>query len=443
MSEYYDEHYVRSIVRMGDSRNVYTNQALFTSRKIKLIEKGVKVDSTLYDRLVSHKLIPKIDECLTVENSVTPDTLHDYAKSLLDNDDKIALLRCDERSIGKILNALREIPLVDPIAFKLTVARTQRPDVFEHSIRVAIAALHLAVNSLFFSQKELATLAAAAVFHDLGILHTPPELLEPGRILEMTERHHLYAHPLTAYLILKEYPEYYPDISRTVLEHHERLDGSGYPRALAADEICLGAQVLMLAEVTVAVLQKAPPAEALGRLSVLLRINRKKLNRELCHSMFHLVFGTHTGDDDGDDSGAERTAPADSGRFETQLSEIALVFRRWDEARTTLRKTEKKRAREPLPLLIGSRVHHLQRALHHAGLDLAHLSSLTEIVRECNGENDDVLGELALLVDETRWQLTQIVYETHRRMNDAEAANMPPTSVLGWLKDSSEILRIH
>ena len=49
MPERYDEHYVQSVVRMGDSRNVYTNQAIFTTNKIKLVEKGVKVDSALYE----------------------------------------------------------------------------------------------------------------------------------------------------------------------------------------------------------------------------------------------------------------------------------------------------------------------------------------------------------------------------------------------------------
>ena len=61
MEPRHDEHYIRSITQMGDAQNVVTSQAIFTSKKIKLIEKGVKVNSALFERLVSHKLIPKID----------------------------------------------------------------------------------------------------------------------------------------------------------------------------------------------------------------------------------------------------------------------------------------------------------------------------------------------------------------------------------------------
>ena len=52
MEQRYDEHYIRSITQMGDTQNVVTSQAIFTTRKIKLIEKGVRVNSALFERLV-------------------------------------------------------------------------------------------------------------------------------------------------------------------------------------------------------------------------------------------------------------------------------------------------------------------------------------------------------------------------------------------------------
>ena len=76
MEQRYDEHYIRSITQMGDTQNVVTSQAIFTTRKIKLIEKGVRVNSALFERLVSHKLIPKIDHCLAVENGISRERIN-------------------------------------------------------------------------------------------------------------------------------------------------------------------------------------------------------------------------------------------------------------------------------------------------------------------------------------------------------------------------------
>lgn len=86
MEQRYDEHYIRSITQMGDTQNVVTSQAIFTTRKIKLIEKGVRVNSALFERLVSHKLIPKIDHCLAVENGISRERIKAYAMNLLDTD---------------------------------------------------------------------------------------------------------------------------------------------------------------------------------------------------------------------------------------------------------------------------------------------------------------------------------------------------------------------
>ena len=156
---------------MGDLHSVITNQSIFTSKKIKLIDKGVKVTSALFDRLSGHKLTPKIDQCLSVANAVTVKMLHDYAQDLLDNDPGLSVLRKHPSECERILRAFHGLPLLPSMAFKLTVASTQRPEVYDHSIRVALISIYLALRSGIHSENDLASLAAAAVFHDLGLLH--------------------------------------------------------------------------------------------------------------------------------------------------------------------------------------------------------------------------------------------------------------------------------
>jgi len=428
MDQRYDEHYIRSITQLGESRAVVTNQAIFTTRKIKLIEKGVKVNSALFDRLVSHKLIPKIDHCLTVEDSVRLEDIKDYAAKLLDTDPGLEVLRGDDRVRSRILRAFDDIPLCDAMSFKLTVAWSQRPEVFDHSIRVVLIALSLAIRNFFLSLKELATLAAAAVFHDLGILHVSPELLRPGRRLEKSERHHLYAHPITGYLILREFAEYHPEISRTVFEHHERLDGSGYPRGLKAEQICLGAQILMLAEAANTIFEQGQKSNNLARFSVLLKLNQKKFNGELSNCLLALVQGMHAEDDQTD---AQSSAFAAVPTLESRLREVASIFKDWKSVRVRWRAAiEETTVAAPLLSIIDERIEDLQRMLLHAGFEVSNPGILIALLQD----DPEAVSELNILLGEVRWQLREIIYEAHRRLEErGDVAEGIESLALDWI----------
>lgn len=93
--------------------------------------------------------------------------------------------------------------------------------------------------------------------HDIGKIAVPIEILgKPGR-LSGPEMEIIRAHPQTGYEILKgiEFP--WP-IAEMVWQHHERIDGSGYPRGLAGDEICLEARIIAVADVFDAITSHRP-----------------------------------------------------------------------------------------------------------------------------------------------------------------------------------------
>ena len=435
MEQRYDEHYIRSITQMGDTQNVVTSQAIFTTRKIKLIEKGVRVNSALFERLVSHKLIPKIDHCLAVENGIGRESIKEYAMKLLDTDPGLEVLRGDPKVRSSIARAFDDIPLCEPMAFKLTVAWSQRPEVFDHSIRVALISLSLAIRNFFLSVKELASLAAAAVFHDIGILHVAPELLCPGRRLEKSERHHLYAHPITGYLILREFADYHPEISRTVFEHHERLDGSGYPRGLKEEQICLAAQILMLAEAANTIFEQGDKAKNLARFSVLLKLNQKKFNSELSNGLLALVQEMQT---DEDHSDAQSSAFDSAPTVESRLREVARIFKDWKATRTQHQSAvETHQTAITLPSIIDERIQDLQRMLLHAGFDVSNLGILIAILQD----DPEAMIELNILLGEVRWQLREIIYETHRRLDERSGAiDDVESSALDWISRNEKAI---
>jgi HD-GYP domain-containing protein (c-di-GMP phosphodiesterase class II) len=101
------------------------------------------------------------------------------------------------------------------------------------------------------------------VVHDLGKIHIPAEILSKPTRLNAIEYELIKAHSETGYDILKGIDFPWP-IAQIVLQHHERLDGSGYPRGIKGDEILLETRILTVADVVEAMASHRPYRPSLG-----------------------------------------------------------------------------------------------------------------------------------------------------------------------------------
>ena len=147
-----------------------------------------------------------------------------------------------------------------------------------HQQRVAELACAMA-EKMGFSQDQVKGIHMAGIIHDLGKIAVPAEILsKPGRLNDL-EFGLIKTHPVTGYDILKgvEFP--WP-IAEMVYQHHERMDGSGYPRGLKENEILLEARILSVADVVEAMASHRPYRAALGIEVALDEIYR---NRGVCY----------------------------------------------------------------------------------------------------------------------------------------------------------------
>ncbi|QWD61870.1 HD-GYP domain-containing protein [Polynucleobacter sp. MWH-UH25E] len=106
-------------------------------------------------------------------------------------------------------------------------------------------------------------LKMAALIHDIGKVSIPSELLTKPTKLSPLEYSLMKEHVNNGYLILKDIPFPWP-IADMVRQHHERLDGSGYPQGLKGDEILMGARVLAVADIIESMSSHRPYRPALG-----------------------------------------------------------------------------------------------------------------------------------------------------------------------------------
>jgi putative nucleotidyltransferase with HDIG domain len=143
-----------------------------------------------------------------------------------------------------------------------------------HQRRVSDLARTIA-EELGLSNELIETIRMAAIIHDLGKIYIPAEILnKPGEILDI-EFNLIKNHPKIAYDILRSINFPWP-IADVVFQHHERLNGSGYPSGLKGADIALPARIISVADVVEAMGSRRPYREALGIDKALEEITTQK-----------------------------------------------------------------------------------------------------------------------------------------------------------------------
>jgi response regulator RpfG family c-di-GMP phosphodiesterase len=129
-----------------------------------------------------------------------------------------------------------------------------------HQHRVALIAMGIG-RKLGLTQKEIEIINVAGLLHDIGKVAVPVELLVRPSKLTTPEFQLMKLHPQASYDIIKDIPfveSLGKDVSIIVLQHHERLDGTGYPRGLTNDELELESKILSVSDVIEAMSSHRP-----------------------------------------------------------------------------------------------------------------------------------------------------------------------------------------
>lgn len=390
-------HYLRTVTELAERRKVVALAAIYSENGIKLIDKGTRIDARMYEGLLQHKLREPIDQHLSVADPVNVTSLRAQAELLLQNAFLPRLLAQTLGGTARLLAPLKALSLTPRIAFKLTVMREQIPRLFTHSLEVMLTAQYLALAS-HLSDEDCNRLAAAALLHDLGVLHMDPVWRDPSHKVTGTERRHLVAHPVTAMLVARDAGIYGAAVETAILEHHERMDGTGYPRGLEGPAISPLGQVLLMAEVIAAFAEKYAD-EAFRQLSLVLRLNHRKFPKALSAHILTRLATTGTG--------AEGQAVQDTRQLQALVRRLSDAFDQWDAAKAQSGLADEDQLPPGPMAFVQERLRLLRRALVETGMD----SGAVEHLRG----DDAGMAELGFVVREALWQLTSIVNGCERR----------------------------
>ena len=183
--------------------------------------------------------------------------------------DQGSALHAGEISLVKLQGKLTEA-LSAMVAPMVAAMEMRDPYTAGHESRVANIAVAIGAE-MGWPQEKLHGLQVAAQVHDIGKISIPAEILTKPTRLTAGEWGVIREHPETGYTILKDIPFAWP-IAEIVRQHHERLDGSGYPRGMKGDAILPEAMVLAVADMVEAMASHRPYRPAIDLDIVLKQI---------------------------------------------------------------------------------------------------------------------------------------------------------------------------
>lgn len=408
------KHYLNSVAAMADRGEIVAGADIFARNGMKLAPKGTLIDEPMRQKLLQHRLLKPAGLDFTTTNGLTPDALAQQMARLIEGD--ASLHQFAERSGDPLAlrHGLSRLALPPQLAFMLTVAREQRPGLFEHLLTVTLITHYLALRKQL-TERETTGLLLAALSHDIGELHTDPVLLDPQHRISDEERRFVYVHPITGHLIVREIGGDDAAVATGVLQHHERLDGSGYPYGLRANAIGHYARIIGIADVCASILARFSSSE---RLSAMMRLNRKKFDLDL---IALLQEGFRHPADAPD---AENTSPV------RHILAASRLMERWSGLRADLTRP----GNEHLELdFLFERMANLHYMLAQFGFDPDSQQFLIALATE----DAQVAMELGAALDEVHWHFADLEREIARHSEPivASLSEAENHALNSWIDD--------
>lgn len=388
-----DHHYLKAITDLSDSHKIVAACDIYSQNGIKLVAAGIQINSRIYERLVQHKLLHSLDKALSMENVLNSEMILADVIKLTELNESLKLAADILRQRDSYNKIIESIKLPKPLAFKLTVEKEKFPHIYQRSLLIILISVYIAhCEEMSFEEKRL--MATAALFHDIGLLHIDPKLLEPTHVMTTSERRHLYTHPITSYMILCEFPEIPTLIANAVLEHHERMDGKGYPRRMQGKKISRYGQILGISELISKVFDSNKDKVSWAKLKIMLKMNSKQYGVGLIGylNIFH------------DQAAVGQSGYVESAHVIDQLRLIAKLF-------SDFNGLSDQQSSNPNYQFAQNRLTELRMALFSAGLDPHDPESMSQMFID----DPDCIAEFAPIIDETIWQFKALLLEVSRQ----------------------------
>lgn len=261
-------HALATILEASETKTIIAATDIFDISGIKLWAADQPVSAELQRRLMDRKLLEPLESCLVAEDGVSALTLIEAVREIAEGDKPVAAMV--RTHAARLEKEAAHLPLHPVAQLLLTAGQASRPVSFDHAMQAMALAGALAVAN-GGDTPEIRSAMLCGLLHDLGEMYIDPlhGEAEADRDLDFVSYQQLVVHPHVSYLLLSQLTNYPRSVAQAVAEHHERMDGSGYPHALDGRRISPMGR--MMAVVEAALNAMRGPFDRLLHASVALR----------------------------------------------------------------------------------------------------------------------------------------------------------------------------
>ncbi len=257
----------RNLVVQGSAVDEYIIDSLIKMGIMSVYIRDGEYDPDDPDKILSPKAAAKVQELRTDDRSKV--RLTDSVKKrvsegiqyVYNNTDSEELAQTTDSIADELMSAITEN---DAIAIDISALKTSDEYTFKHSVDVATISMILA-KQMNMSQKDIHDIGVTGLLHDIGKTKVPPEILNKPARLTDEEFDIMKKHSLFGYHMIKDRTEFNNSICLGVLQHHEKINGNGYPLGFDEHKICPYAKILAVADIYDALVTKRPYKEAFSQ----------------------------------------------------------------------------------------------------------------------------------------------------------------------------------
>ncbi len=395
-TDFMNSHCLEHIMALSDQQEIVASEDIVDEAGHKLWAQGQRVSRSLQEKLQRHKLARPLESALTVEGGIVSDEVVTACLELIGSN---SMLQRVSGSVAarSLLTDFRNTPLPGPFKLLLTSAREGKLASYRHGLHCVVITAGIA-SRLNIGDDTVQQLLLSALIHDIGELYIDPGYLHSSTKLTPAEWKLVAVHPRIGQELVRELTSLPAKIGDAVAEHHERLDGSGYPAQKANNEISKFGRIIGVADTCSAIIMHGAD-ESAYRLRVATRIVPEEFERTIVDAVVKPLMNSPV-------------TPKEM-RCEDCLERIRLIgekLQRSGAAADLLAAHKESRIAAEIGAYVQAALKVLSKALTATGA----IEALT--VEEVKAD-EELLSEIALVAREVDWRLRNLARNIHLRFH--------------------------
>lgn len=285
-----EDHYASHLAEVNENNTVVTTEDIVNSKGVLICHKGTQVNSEVSKKILNHQLAKPLEEQVEIENTINEDRLSDQSQHVLSDFPDLGALYSAHKFDKQYDDLIHQQALPPLVLQKLTVLKEQLPRELDKAIFCAGMA-SLIAREMGHDQDFINDAFQAGLLHDIGFIHIDPNILNKKGALTSAEWRAIQCHVVIGQVVLTNVPQINNRVIQAVLHHHERCDGSGYPRHMDDSNLDQLSQIVAMADSVQAirVRQFEPKGRNLRDLVPYLQMNAYTHYYEVYQAMMSLL----------------------------------------------------------------------------------------------------------------------------------------------------------